>query len=143
MTPPPLEQERGNTSIGTLRSTENLHCSVRNQQICRGRRYGCWFAMYASQSKILIFSSLLLLFLPSFPLPLSSSLLPPLFFLSSPPPSLVQVLALSVREALEQTLATLHSGTATTGMDIGLQGGHSTDGETRHTGFTRLCKAWV
>lgn len=40
----------------------------------------------------------------------------------------VQVLALSVREALEQTLATLQAGHATTGMDTGLQGGHSTDG---------------
>ena len=78
---------------------------------------------------------------PSSPFFFLSSL-PPLFLLlllplsPSPPSPLVQVLALSVREALEQTLATLHSGTATTGMDIGLQGGHSTDGETRHTGFT-------
>jgi len=38
-----------------------------------------------------------------------------------------KVLALSVREALEQTLDTLRSGNATTGMDVGLQGGHSTD----------------
>lgn len=87
------------------------------------------------------------LFLPS-PSQLILSPSSPFFFLSSLSPlflllllpllpsPLVQVLALSVREALEQTLATLHSGTATTGMDIGLQGGHSTDGETRHTGFT-------
>ena len=89
----------------------------------------------------------LFLFLPS-PSQLILSPSSPFFFLSSLSPlflllllpllpsPLVQVLALSVREALEQTLATLHSGTATTGMDIGLQGGHSTDGETRHTGFT-------
>ena len=88
------------------------------------------------------------LFLPSPSQLILSPSSPPFFFLSSLSPlflllllpflpsPLVQVLALSVREALEQTLATLHSGTATTGMDIGLQGGHSTDGETRHTGFT-------
>lgn len=42
---------------------------------------------------------------------------------------LLQVLALSVREALQQTLESLRSGKTTTGMDVGLQGGHSTDGE--------------
>ena len=40
-----------------------------------------------------------------------------------------QVLALSVREALQQTLVSLRAGQSTTGMDVGLHGGHSTDGE--------------
>ena len=40
----------------------------------------------------------------------------------------IQVLALSVREALEQTMYCLQRGRATTGIDVGLQGGHSTDG---------------
>ena len=40
----------------------------------------------------------------------------------------IQVLTLSVREAFEQTLAYLVSGQATSGLDVGLQGGHSTDG---------------
>lgn len=39
-----------------------------------------------------------------------------------------KVLALSVREALQQTLLALRSGKITTGMDVGLRGGHSTDG---------------
>lgn len=38
------------------------------------------------------------------------------------------MLALSVREAFEQTMLCLMSGQATSGMDVGLQGGHSTDG---------------
>ena len=40
----------------------------------------------------------------------------------------MQVLALSVREAIEQTVLSLVSGHATSGMDVGVQGGHSTDG---------------
>ena len=39
-----------------------------------------------------------------------------------------QVLALSVREAMEQTVASLRAGHVTAGMDIGIHGGHSTDG---------------
>ena len=39
------------------------------------------------------------------------------------------MLALSVREAIEQTISCLVSGRATSGSDVGLQGGHSTDGE--------------
>lgn len=38
-----------------------------------------------------------------------------------------KVLALSVREALDQTLESLRSGRITTGIDVGLHGGHSTD----------------
>ena len=40
-----------------------------------------------------------------------------------------KVLALSVREALEQTMFSLQRGRSTTGIDRGLEGGHSTDGE--------------
>lgn len=39
-----------------------------------------------------------------------------------------KVLALSVREAIEHTVASLLSGCATSGMDIGRHGGSSTDG---------------
>lgn len=40
-----------------------------------------------------------------------------------------KVLALSVREAIEHTMTSLVNGHVTSGMDVGLQGGHSTDGE--------------
>ena len=39
------------------------------------------------------------------------------------------MLALSVREAFDQTISCLSNGQATSGMDVGLQGGHSTDGD--------------
>lgn len=40
------------------------------------------------------------------------------------------MLALSVREAFEQTISCLESGRATSGVDVGIQGGHSTDGNS-------------
>ena len=41
------------------------------------------------------------------------------------------MLALSVREAMEQAVVCLQSGHVTAGMDIGMHGGHSTDGMSR------------
>lgn len=41
----------------------------------------------------------------------------------------LQVLALSVREAMAQAMASLQTGHVTAGMDAGVHGGHSTDGE--------------
>lgn len=38
-----------------------------------------------------------------------------------------KVLALSIREAMQQRVATLQAGHVTTGIDAGLRGGHSTD----------------
>ena len=38
-----------------------------------------------------------------------------------------------MREAMEQTAATLQAGRVATGMDTGLHGGHSTDGQCQLT----------
>ena len=39
------------------------------------------------------------------------------------------MLALSVREAMEQAVSSLRAGHMTAGIDVGMHGGHSTDGK--------------
>ena len=39
------------------------------------------------------------------------------------------MLALSVREAMEQAVSSLRAGHMTAGIDVGVHGGHSTDGK--------------
>ena len=50
------------------------------------------------------------------------------------------MLALSVREAMEQAVASLRTGHVTVGMDVGMHGGHSTDGKTVWLYIKSPCK---
>ena len=48
-----------------------------------------------------------------------------------------------MREALDQTLESLRSGRITTGIDVGLHGGHSTDGRSPVAGGGRCGRSWL
>ena len=51
------------------------------------------------------------------------------------------MLALSVREAMEQAVASLQAGHVTAGMDISMHGQRSTDGIRPMDLYTRACEA--